>query len=235
MEKGYRVRWASEIDGPNPGDELMHFGIKGQKWGVRRFQNEDGTLTEEGRRRYMASWDTDHGRKMSLVGRLKFGKEVTRKTEADDELRAQQSIAAQNGDKTNMDYRNGQAVSDYVHSVHTKFRDAANKDSVWKKNHIGQDTAWDYINSNKKYKAMIDHILSKTSESNKAAVQANNDFYSSKETANKPGAKYVAKNRANVKYWDDMNDAAMKYINKHFSGEEADIAKALVYWRFIDW
>ena len=27
-------------------------GIKGQKWGVRRFQNEDGTLTEEGKRRY---------------------------------------------------------------------------------------------------------------------------------------------------------------------------------------
>lgn len=31
---------------------LTHHGILGQKWGVRRFQNEDGSLTPEGRKRY---------------------------------------------------------------------------------------------------------------------------------------------------------------------------------------
>ena len=30
---------------------LCHHGIKGQKWGIRRFQNEDGTYTEEGLKR----------------------------------------------------------------------------------------------------------------------------------------------------------------------------------------
>jgi hypothetical protein len=34
------------------GDHLEHYGIKGQQWNVRRFQNEDGTLTEEGKLRY---------------------------------------------------------------------------------------------------------------------------------------------------------------------------------------
>ena len=33
-------------------NELYHHGIKGQKWGIRRYQNEDGTLTEAGRKRY---------------------------------------------------------------------------------------------------------------------------------------------------------------------------------------
>lgn len=32
--------------------ELYHHGIKGQKWGIRRYQNEDGTLTEEGKRQF---------------------------------------------------------------------------------------------------------------------------------------------------------------------------------------
>lgn len=30
---------------------LCHYGIKGQKWGVRRFQNPDGTLTAKGKKR----------------------------------------------------------------------------------------------------------------------------------------------------------------------------------------
>lgn len=31
---------------------LVHHGIKGQKWGVRKYQNEDGTYTAAGRERY---------------------------------------------------------------------------------------------------------------------------------------------------------------------------------------
>ena len=39
-------------------DEICHWGIKGQKWGVRRFQNKDGSLTPIGRKRYAESGET---------------------------------------------------------------------------------------------------------------------------------------------------------------------------------
>ena len=38
-------------------DILQHHGILGQKWGVRRYQNEDGSLTNAGKKRYDVSKD----------------------------------------------------------------------------------------------------------------------------------------------------------------------------------
>ncbi len=46
--------------------ELYHHGIKGQKWGIRKYQNEDGSLTEEGKARY--GYDESTG-KLSKEGK----------------------------------------------------------------------------------------------------------------------------------------------------------------------
>ena len=37
---------------------LMHHGIKGQRWGIRRYQNVDGSLTPAGHKRYLNSIDS---------------------------------------------------------------------------------------------------------------------------------------------------------------------------------
>ena len=60
-------------------EELTHYGVKGMKWGVRRYQNEDGTLTAEGKLHYSKtvfvsgsskteSTDSDYYRKRNHQG-----------------------------------------------------------------------------------------------------------------------------------------------------------------------
>ena len=41
----------SLVNADNEDTYLAHHGVKGQRWGVRRFQNPDGSLTEKGKRR----------------------------------------------------------------------------------------------------------------------------------------------------------------------------------------
>lgn len=43
-------------------DYIRHYGIKGMKWGVRRFQNKDGTLTAAGKKREAAKSARDANR-----------------------------------------------------------------------------------------------------------------------------------------------------------------------------
>ena len=39
--------------------ELYHHGVKGQRWGVRRYQNKDGSLTPSGKKRYKQSYSDE--------------------------------------------------------------------------------------------------------------------------------------------------------------------------------
>lgn len=38
-------------------NELRHHGVRGMKWGIRRFQNKDGSLTNAGKKRYVDAPD----------------------------------------------------------------------------------------------------------------------------------------------------------------------------------
>lgn len=56
-------------------DELCHYGIRGMRWGIRRYQNPDGTLTEAGRKRVSKLHDSNSRlteRRDKLTKRMEF-------------------------------------------------------------------------------------------------------------------------------------------------------------------
>lgn len=62
-----------------PHGYLVHHGIIGQKWGVRRYQNKDGSLTSAGKKRYGEDSESDKIEKIEprVIYENKYGRDYT--------------------------------------------------------------------------------------------------------------------------------------------------------------
>ena len=83
-------------------EELYHHGIKGMRWGVRRFQNKSGSLTPAGKKRY-----SDDDRKTQVSGKgekvfnvLKKGANAALDKASDDNFFNSDSIFSEKSMKT---------------------------------------------------------------------------------------------------------------------------------------
>ena len=71
---------------PVRSDELYHHGVKGMHWGVRRYQNKDGSLTPAGKKRYgYGENDYDYGK--DIVDGVKV-KRASKESSVEDYQRA---------------------------------------------------------------------------------------------------------------------------------------------------
>ena len=68
-------------------NELYHFGIKGMRWGVRRYQNPDGSLTNAGKKRLSKGHTSNEENDSSNKPSTKSSSTKTVKDMSDDELR----------------------------------------------------------------------------------------------------------------------------------------------------
>lgn len=126
---------------------FRHWGIKGMHWGIRRYQNPDGSLTEEGRKRYASNitslkekvfqkqWlnDPKHLKKMTDAARIQrasLRKEVRNTSEYKQMKKLEKEIAEMQNEKEHLSLNRltgGAKVSDEFVKKYTAYDDVSER------------------------------------------------------------------------------------------------------------
>lgn len=143
--------------------EFYHHGIKGQKWGIRRFQNKDGSLTPAGEKhRDGLNNKTQRALNKALFNRTEREDLTTKKYDKKFEALKKKYGYPDNDEEYEKWYFNKKGK---VSSNARKFEQAAEKlydksglDTVWKKDRADEEKAWSTIQKNKELKQMMSDI-----------------------------------------------------------------------------
>ena len=92
-------------------NELYHHGTKGQKWGIRRYQNPDGSLTPAGKKRYGTKANFEKVQKAKLVAKGKDPKTLKSKAREKANARTEKELAK---------YRKKAGIKDEPETQHQK-------------------------------------------------------------------------------------------------------------------
>lgn len=210
-------------------NSLEHYGIKGQKWGLRRYQNPDGSYTELGKERRRVGFkeeskDKDEKSKTNKDNTpdIKVGgkayKDMTKKElraarkrarhneaerRAKREFNRDKREAIENGDIAFISKNISKFTNDEIDESITRYK---KMQDVWKLDKDSQKNADHYLD-----KAI--HYLQKV---DKLSTSLTNIYNSFTESGNKSEAKRNQKNVADQNYWKALQE---KYKYEHPNSE----------------
>lgn len=144
-------------------NELLHSGIKGMRWGVRRYQNPDGTLTTAGKMRYNKEMAKLRKEEKVLKNREATVAKLNKLEDKKNEIAAKKAELDGNGKAKKSDADDGDSS---IKSESTKKHFSFHKEK--KVSEMSNDEIQakiDRMNLEKKYKALVDEIEGKSNNS----------------------------------------------------------------------
>ncbi len=97
--------------------ELKHHGIMGMKWGVRRYQNPDGSLTPEGKKRYNENYSSEQRARDKRVYSSGAVKRINKRMNAGEGIQGARSAEADRLENTIRRTRLGANVASMVGAI----------------------------------------------------------------------------------------------------------------------
>lgn len=132
-------------------DELQHYGIRGQRWGVRRYQNSDGSLTAAGRKRYNQEMEKLEAREKVLKNKQRTANKIAKldakKKELDEKQREIKEMEGRHKRQAREEFA---AKFDKVKDAAEKVKDTATKAKNAVDEHKVKKAAKDAIKDAKK-------------------------------------------------------------------------------------
>ena len=233
-------------------DELYHHGIKGQKWGVRRFQNSDGTLTSAGKQRYSYDGASTQDKAKRLLSRELDADVAIRKRweQYDNDVKKLDKIAPKEGEFWDENFHMTAKAAKYMDArdkLYDEARDFENKQ--WKAREkeelklrkdvfANKDIKEDVIAAGKtldKLKSVYEDTISENSSYAKKAYEQYKKNHKDDDDAEYGFYHYTWRagnaeyDKANAEYAKQTKDLSAQYdkqitnIGKKVVGELADV------------